>query len=550
MNDPVCKYPRKPTGPSGFGESGVRRLQQTGGAFQRNRPDGNTLAIQSGDFSCVIVEGAPEYVTAASEAGNPVIRDTMDFRRKFTKSLASKNIPGTLAFGRDGLYINETVTEFNLANLGYTYEVYPGTSELVAMDRERYRITILYGGYRVGGKAVSTYQVYYMYLPLTPGNTMFYKVRDEISYWGKHPTKGRCSVSLSIARFSRTEASTGRPLADLTLIRHKEKNPPGSTLEEYRLDPADFTRPEAEFMWLTRQIVLRNYTIGIFAETFFRPGPVVGGTDYVPKFWILTTPNDENFGNALHYNDMTSGVFSGARQPTAGAYFGGTFYSTTAGRAYQFDLSATMASMEISAVADDAFVLSWQQRMPGGWRTRVARMVVSGGVVTATMAHETADQASRTTLAYWQSIAHLGNGVVLAKIAAGFPGTNHDISFRLSTDGGASWGSPFNPAGFGAPLKNQNFGNFRAHKATTPEATGRVLIPAWDATESAYYVWSSDNHGASWTRRAKIYKPESFMRVDTMILGDGGGNFQSLAPGPARTNDLDVTLPDRYKDRS
>lgn len=548
MQRPVCKYPKKPTGPSGFGESGVRRLQQTGGAYQRNRPDGNTLAIQSGDFSRVIVEGDPQYVTAADEAGNPVIRDTMEYRRKFTRSLASKNIPGTLAFGRDGLYISETVTEFDLAFLGYTYEVYPGQDELVALDRERYRITILYGGYRVGGRAVSTYQVYYMYLPLTPGNTMFYKVRDEISYWGKHPEKGRCSVSLSIARFDRTDPVNGRPLADLTLIRHKENNPPGSTLEEYRLDPAEFTRDKAEFMWLTRQIVLTNYTVGIFAETFFRPGPVVGGEDYVPKFWAVATPNNAQFGD-LTYSDLTAGVFSGARQPTPGST-PVSYYSTTAGRAYQFDLSATMASMEIAAVADDAFVLSWQQRMPGGWRTRVARLVVSGGTVTATMAHETADQATRSTLEFWQNMAHLGNGVVLAKIAAGFPGTNHDISFRLSTDGGATWGASFNPTGFAAPLKNQNFGNFRAHKATTAETTGRVLIPAWDETESAYYVWASDDHGATWARKAKIYKPAAFMRVDTMILGDGGGNFLSLAPGPALTRDLDVTIPNRYKERS
>lgn len=546
MRDPVCKYPRKPTGPSGFGESGVRRLQQTGGEFQRNRPDSTTLAVQSGDFSRVIVEGDPQYVTAAS---GDIIRDTMEYRRKFMKSLASKNITGTLAFGKNGLYISETITEFDLAFLGYSYEVYPGQSEVVAFDRERYRVTIRYGGYRIGDKGVSTYLVYYMYLPLTPGNFMFYKVRDEVSYWGVHPTKGRCAVSLSISRFSRADPVNARPLADLTLIRHTEKKQPGEFLEEYRLDPDQFTRPNAEFMWLTRQIVLTGYTVAIFAETFFRPGPVVVGQDYVPKFWAVATPNTNQFG-VLTYSDLTAGVFAGARQPTPASYAGGTYYGTTSGRAYQFDLSATMASMEIAAVADDAFVLSWQQRMPGGWRTRVARMVVSGGTVTATMANETADQATRATLEFWQSIAHLGNGVVLAKIAAGFPGTNHDIVFRLSMDGGASWGAPFNPVGFGAPLKNQFFGNFRAHKATTPESPGRVLIPAWDTTESAYYVWASDDHGATWERKAKIYTPDAFMRVDTMILGDGGGNFLSLAPGPALTNDLDVTLPNRYKDRS
>lgn len=548
MSKPVCKYPRQPTGPSGFGESGVRRMQKTGGAYQRNRPDVNTLSIQSGDFSKVILEGAPEYVTAADEGGNPVIRDTMDHRRKFTKSLASKSIPGTLAFGKDGLYINETVTEFNLAFLGYTYEIYPGTDQLVAIDRERYRVTIRYGGYRLSGRAVSTYQVYYMYLPLTPGNTMFYKVRDEISYWGKHPTKGRCAVSLSISNFSRSEVGTGRPLANLTLIRHTENKVPGELLEEYELEPSDFTRDQAEFMWLTRQIVLKDFTVGVFAETFFRPGPVDVGEDYVPKFWAVATPNTEQFGT-LTYSDLTSGVFTGARQPTQTAT-PVAHYTTIAGRPYQFDLSATMASLEIAAVANDAFVIAFQLRMPGGWRTRVARAVVSAGTVTATMAHETADQSSRSTLEFWQSIVHLGNGVVLAKIAAGFPGINHDIVFRLSTDGGASWGSTFLPFGFSAPLKNQYFGNFRAHKATKPEATGRVLIPAWDATESAYYAWASDDHGVTWTRKGKIYKPTAFMRVDTMILGDGGGNFLSLAPGPSMTNELDVTLPERYKDRS
>jgi hypothetical protein len=269
----------------------------------------------------------------------------------------------------------------------------------------------------------------------------------------------------------------------------------------------------------------------------------------VPKFWAVATPNTNQFGN-LTFSDLTASVFAGARQPTPGSYAGGSYYGVTAGRAYQFDLSATMASMEIAAVADDAFVLSWQQRMTTGWRTRVARMVVSGGTVTATMSRESADQSTRTTLEYWQNIVHVGNGVVLAKIVSGFPGTNRDVVFRLSMDGGATWDAPFSPVGFGAQLKNQFFGNFRTHKATTPEEPGRVLIPAWDGTESAYYVWASDDHGATWERKARIYRPDAFMRVDAMIVGDGGGNFLSLSPGPALTNDLDVTLPTRYKERS
>jgi hypothetical protein len=104
--------------------------------------------------------------------------------------------------------------------------------------------------------------------------------------------------------------------------------------------------------------------------------------------------------------------------------------------------------------------------------------------------------------------------------------------------------------GFTAPLKNQYFGNLEVNKATKPNSIGRVLITAWDVETSSYYVWASDDHGATWSKKGKIYKPASFMRVDSMLVGDGGGNFQTLARGPKITQSLDITLPDRYKDRS
>ncbi len=545
MRKPVCKYPKKPTGPSGFGESGVRKLQRTGGDYQRSRPDANTLAIQSGDFSRVIIEGEPEYVTVAYEGAKPVVRDTLDHRRKFTRSLASKNILALQAVAEGGVYISDVVSDDDAIDYVYDYENYPGNTQTITVSRFQFNLAIFYGGYLTKSRMQAQYRVFYMYLPLTPGNTLFFKARDEISYWGKHPDKGRCSVSLSVDWFSRID-SAGRTLADLALIRHTTFGGSG-ILERYRLDPSSFTRDDAEFMWITRQIVLKGYTVGIFAETFFRPGPVVGG-DYTPKFWAVATPNTNQFGT-LTFSDLTAGVFTGARQPTQSTS-PVPHYTALAGRTYQFDLSATMVSMEIAAVANDAFVLSWQQRMPGGWRARVARMVVSGGTVTATMAHETTDQASRTTLDFWQSIAHLGNGVVLAKIVKGFPGEGYDVVFRLSSDGGASWGGEFFPSGFSAPLQNQYFGNFTAHKATKGDSIGRVLIPAWDTESSAYYVWASDDHGTTWTKKGRIYKPASFLRVDNMLVGDGGGNFDKLGLGPSRTRNLDVTLPDRYKDRS
>jgi hypothetical protein len=163
------------------------------------------------------------------------------------------------------------------------------------------------------------------------------------------------------------------------------------------------------------------------------------------------------------------------------------------------------------------------------------------------LTHESTDNTSTSLVEFWQDFAHLGNGVVLAKIASGIPGINHTITFRLSTDRGQTWGAAFSPSGFDAPLLNQYFGNFRVHKAADENGPGRVLITSWNAAESRYHVYASDNNGQTWERKGKIYTPDSFLRIDAMEVGDGGGNFSFLAPGPK--TELDPALPDRYEDR-
>lgn len=545
MGKPVCKFPRQPTGPSGFGSTGVRRAQSQGGDYQRTRPNTDTLAIQSGDFSRVIVEDVPEYVTTAPIGVDDVVRDTKNHRQAFQKSKDAKSITGTYSFGPGGLYVDEVVSPPIIIYPEYEYEIYPGTTATVDFDSEQTELEVYFGGYKLKSRLVTFYPFTYTYLPLIPGQSMFFKLGDEVSYWGKHPTYGRCFVSLSVHIFGRDD-SQGRNLSDLRLVRHREKN--NGVFEFYRINPEDFSRADSEFMWITHQVVLKDFTVLIFAELFFRPGPKEVGEDYIPKFWMATTPNNESFGS-LTYHDMTAGVFAGARQPTTGVT-PVEHYTTVAGRQYQFDLSATMYTMIVEAVANDAFVMAWQQRMPAGWRMRVARVVLSGGVPTATMAYESSDVGTRSSVQLWQSIAHLGNGFVLAKIVSGSQGINLDVTFRLSSDGGASWGAPFNPIGFSSPLKNQYLGNFRVHKALTSEKPGRVLVNAWDVEKAAYHVWASDDNGLTWTRKGKIYKPEAFVRVDTMLAGDGGGNFDDLVPGPIYSDKIDVALPDRYKDRS
>ena len=50
------KYPRMPTGPSGFGAAGVRALQNTGGDWQTKRQSVGITSKQQGEFQRVIVE--------------------------------------------------------------------------------------------------------------------------------------------------------------------------------------------------------------------------------------------------------------------------------------------------------------------------------------------------------------------------------------------------------------------------------------------------------------------------------------------------------------
>jgi hypothetical protein len=124
------------------------------------------------------------------------------------------------------------------------------------------------------------------------------------------------------------------------------------------------------------------------------------------------------------------------------------------------------------------------------------------------------------------------------------------VTFKRSIDGGETWPETFSPSGFAAPLTNQFFGEFRAEKATTEYGPGRVLINSWNPADSTYYVWASDDNGTTWERKGKIYKPQSFLRMD-LVLGEAGeANFLNLLPGPVKSNELDVALPDRYKDRA
>lgn len=538
MSRKPCKYPRMPTGPSGFGEAGVRDLQKNGG-YQRTRPSIDTLSIQSGDFSRVIISGVEYLITGVDE--KTIRRDTKSYLQAFIPSVASGggvNLGfGVYARGVSG-FMSGTEEIFEGE---YEYDIAPGLTSTADFLFFSYSQIIYLGGYYVRGVEAVTYNAYFNILPPASGS-YYYRVNDNPVAYGQRPSKGVAGVSAAFTYAGRVD-SAGRPLHDAILARFAVR----ANTESYLIDPALFTRPMAEFYPLDAVVVTKTHTCVLLAETFFRPEIVDPGQDYRPKVWLVTTPNTEAFGT-LSYTDLTPSVFGGASIPAPAAYGSDSYYSANSGRNYNRDLSATLGTIRTAVVSDDTFIMSWQQRMPDGWRQRVAKITVAGGSATASLVYESAD-AGRPATPFWQSIVHLGQGQMLAKVASGWEGINFTITFRRSTDGGATWSDPFNPVGFDAPLLNQFFGNFTVDKPYKDGKHGVVLIPSWDQIAQAYFVYESKDSGASWKKRGRIYKPTTFRRIDTVLADDGGGNFDDILPGPDPSRAIDITLPTRYKDR-
>jgi len=520
----------------------VRRLQTKGMDYQRTRPKQGVLSIQSGDFSRVILEGDPQYLVTGVD-GDRKRRDTMRFQQSFTKSAA--RLEGTPVSLGGGVYATSSADFSQTAQLAeYSYEVRPGVIQTAQFRWATYVQSVLFSGYRLRGEQMIDFAGTYSYHFAPTSQTVYIKAADTIANYGRRATGGRSAIGFAALFIGRVDASS-RPLHDVVLYRMSRT----ADNDSYLLAVEDFTRPEAEFWPQHLTIVLKDYTLTLLAEIFFRPGEVVSGEDYRPKFWLAYTPNTESFG-LFTYADLTSSLFGGALIPSP-TPASPDYYGVNAGRQYGADLSATLLTLVAgtAVVGDNRMVMAWQQRMPGGWRQRVATVSLDGGTVSASLVYESDDNPSRASVPFWQTVAHLGNGVVLAKVLSGWPGTGHTVTFRRSMDGGATWGAPFSPSGLGSALLNQFIGRFTVDKPVTDDDPGRVLLPAWDSTRLSYYVYKSEDMGATWTREGKIYTPTEFRRVDSILSDDGGNNFSILVPGPDPRRLPDITLPDRYKDR-
>ena len=554
------KYPRHPTGPSGFGEAGVRRVKTGGGRYQRTRPSTDVLSVKSGQFSRVVVEGGIEYLAAATD-GQRVYRDTRGHLYGFMKSLAKPN-PGSLPISLgNGVFLTQrnTLVDGGATDqfLGYNYEVRPGVFEQAAFRFLQFTTYGYFGAYYLQGVLALEYWEDYNYkwpTAVPSGTAHYFRTADELAYFGDRSTVGRFDrpigkSAIGVGSHFTRKDSANRWLHDVVVYRMNR----WEDVEAWVLSADTFTRANAEFWPIQRLVVLKDFTVVLMSESFFRPGLYDDEEDYRPKYWMAITPN-EGFGD-FSYADVTPTLFPGSRVPSPLGVAPNQYFGVNTGDEYNADLSATLQTMRLAVVGDNEIVLAWQQRMTGGWRQRVGRVAFDGSGVTVHLTYESADVADRADLPLWQSLTHAGAGTVLAKVLSGNEGIGLDVTFRRSDDGGMTWGAPFAPTGFDAPLLNQYFGTPAAHEAYKPDPdpdrsrSGMLLVNSWRPENQTYYIYESTDVGASWKRRGRVYKPSAFRRIDSIISGDGGGNFQTLQPGPALRH-VDVTLPDRYKGRT
>jgi hypothetical protein len=541
MKKPPCLYPRQPTGPSGFGGSGVRDLQRSGPRYQRTRPSTDTLAVQAGDFSRVVVDDEPDYVTSGNDGGL-VLRDTRRYQQDFKKPLI-KSIRFPISLG-GGVYadvwssiLDGEESEFETS---YTYNLTPSLTQNATFFNVIYRHEVRFGSYYNRGRLMSEYTGVYSAQPI-PGQTFYRKTTDRIANYGKRGAVGNSAVGVATAFFGRTD-SAGRQLHDLAVYRMNRR----ANNDTYLIDPSTFTRANAEFWPIEVVVVLKDYTVVLFAETFFRPGLYDPEEDYRPKFWVARCNNDATFG-AFTFIDVTNTAFGGARIPTPTPP-PDQYFSALAGRQYNTDLSFTLLTASgAAATGNNTLLIPYTQRTPTGWIQRVVHFVAGPSLV-PTVVYESAENPVRNQMPMWQNIAHLGAGRVLAKIigSGGVGGINRAVTFRMSVDSGLTWGAEFTPVGFDAPLMNQYFGDFTVDRVGEKTV---ILVNSWRPETQTYHVYASEDMGQNWTRRGKIYKPSEFRRIDTVVVEDGGGSFRRLLPGPSAVRPPDITLPDRYKDR-
>lgn len=526
-------YPKLPTGPTPVGAAGVRALQAEGGEFQRTRRTIDTESRRADEFSRATVQAA-EYITGGKlNSDKFAYREVPRYIMPFIPSVAT-GAQVNMGRGRYARWVTAPWTSDTV--LTYTYTVAPGVTKNFQVRRfvgpRGIRTGNFYGsGSQIGGI------IYEVYLPLGySGDTYFPNQPDMVLTRPAQPYPQDQQLAVFMLGDNGRKDVANRPLQDLFILSFYRKQP---TLER-AITTTSFTRADAEFFPAIPTVATKVYTYAILAEQFFKIGPTPGPAD--PKVYIVRA-QDHNL-DAPSISDVTSVMVGGRWMPAP----------TTPGRwepANSVEFNARLGIMLSSVtfvVLPEDWVLAFYRVYCDDsgtlrWRSRMVKFRASGGLSITRVLDEALPTDQSGT--YYQSAIHLGENAVLAKKVIGFGGTDFDVNLVRSYDGGATW-ETLPMLGFNTVAKNQFFGDLLVHKARKDGEPGVILMNAWDATAQAYYTYESKNDGTSWVRRGRIYKPDAFRRVDSMLAEDGGGNFEELVPGPNPLRPVDITLPDRY----
>ena len=575
----MIRYPKLPKGPSPAGAAGVRALQAGGGAFQRKRARIGHTSFQEGPFQKVVVDGIPEYVTTFGYFGDSIdaAYGTMKYKKPYKKTKASAfkkrgSETRTIHCGGNN-YLFSEIKSFAQTAYTTTYDNDPISVPPLTVDRAILTNTIQFAVKRVGYKlglqdsARDVIELEGKYIifgnPVWERDDTLIQQGLRMAYLGTYREKNAMFAILPVLT-GRVDGK-GRDIQDLEMVVFATDG--SGVLDRRVIGVPPGRHAETEYVYPPTICVTENKVHLLVSESGIYYGATDPGRDYLPRAWVvevgkadITTYSMADAGaiglESAFLDDVPPDHFW---FPWQTGYFG--------------LVQSRNAYARTVALPGDVSLHFWEDPEWGSitgtgfpyrdFSIMCVRISGSGAAVTLNVAvdfpalnYATYGISERRGV---NSVVHLGEGTVLAKLNHIIPRINAPTHFLKSTNGGVSW-SLVAPTGFDQPLTlGQHFGSMTLHKAIKDGEPGTVFLPSWSGT--AYHIYESKDVGATWAKAGKIKDSDTFYgilswdrveQVFTELTSPSNpevtrGFFEYVLPGPATAVPADKALPDRYK---